>query len=142
MSYTLERWDLSDLFPGLDSDAYAGAGAAIEESLKAFEAERPRLSDDLTPQGLFALLSLYEDLQRQVSRYLGFAYLRFAEDTQDPAAQTMRSRADQVAAEIGNRTLFFTLWWKGCRSPGQRCFQAAGDYRQWLLNLRRGAYTE
>jgi oligoendopeptidase F len=143
MSYPLERWDLSDLFPDLESEAYARAGATIEESLKAFEAERPRLNDELTPPALFEILQSFEDLQRQVSRYLGFAYLRFAEDTQDPVAQTMRGRADQVGAEIGNRTLFFTLWWKGLsEGRAESLLSGAGDYRQWLLNLRREApYT-
>jgi oligoendopeptidase F len=143
MAYALERWDLSDLFPGLESEAYTRAGAAIEESLKAFEAVRPRLNDELTPLALFEMLQPYEDLQRQVSRYLGFAYLCFAEDTQDPLAQTMRGRADQVAAEVGNRTLFFTLWWKGlAEARAQSLLSGAGDYRQWLLNLRREApYT-
>jgi oligoendopeptidase F len=143
MAYALERWDLSDLFPGLESEAYTRAGAAIEETLRGFEAERPRLNDDLTPQEMFEILQAFDELQRRMSRYLGFAYLRFAEDTQDPLAQTMRGRADQVAAEVGNRTLFFTLWWKGLAEAGaQSLLSGAGDYRQWLLNLRREApYT-
>jgi len=143
MAYTLERWDLSDLFPGLESEAYARAAAAIEETLRGFEAERPRLNDDLTPQEMFEILQAFDELQRRMSRYLGFAYLRFAEDTQDPLAQTMRGRADQVAAEVGNRTLFFTLWWKGlAEARAQSLLSGAGDYRQWLLNLRREApYT-
>lgn len=143
MAYALERWDLSDLFPGLESEAYTRAGAAIEETLRGFEAERPRLNDDLTPQEMFEILQAFDELQRRMSRYLGFAYLRFAEDTQDPLAQTMRGRADQVAAEVGNRTLFFTLWWKGlAEARAQSLLSGAGDYRQWLLNLRREApYT-
>ena len=142
-TYALERWDLSDLFPGLDSKEYEQAGRAIEESLAAFEAERARLNDDLTPQGLFEILQRYEGLARQMSRYLGFAFLRFAENTQDSLAQTMRGRADQVGAEIGNRTLFFTLWWKALpEARAQALLAGAGDYRQWLLNLRREApYT-
>jgi len=136
----LPRWDLSDLFPGLDSEAYRQARQAIEESLQAFEATRPNLTEALTPQGLFEILRLYDGLQRQVSRYLGFAYLRFAEDTQDPLAQTMRGRADQLAAEIGNRTLPFTLWWKALPEPrAQTLLGGAGDFRQWLINLRREA---
>ena len=92
---------------------------------------------------MFEILQSFDELQRQVSRYLSFAYLRFAEDTQDPLAQTMRGRADQVAAEVGNRTLFFTLWWKGlAEARAQSLLSGAGDYRQWLLNLRREApYT-
>ena len=143
MAFTPERWDLSDLFPGLESEAYARASAAIEETLRGFEAERPRLNDDLTPREMFEILQSFDELQRRISRYLGFAYLRFAEDTQDPLAQTMRGRADQVAAEVGNRTLFFTLWWKGlAEARAQSLLSGAGDYRQWLLNLRREApYT-
>jgi oligoendopeptidase F len=142
-SIALERWDLSDLYPGLDSDQYKRAGEAIEASLAALEAERPRLNDDLTPQALFEILERYEGLVRLMSRYLGFAYLRFAENTQDPLAQTMRGRADQVAAEIGNRTLFFTLWWKMLPDArAQALLAGSGDYRQWLVNLRREApYT-
>src|SRR3989304_134446 len=94
-TYALERWDLSDLFPGPDSKEYEQAGGAIEESLAAFEAERARLNDDLTPQALFEILQQYEGLARQMSRYLGFAFLRFAEDTQDSLAQTRRGRGQR-----------------------------------------------
>jgi oligoendopeptidase F len=140
MTYPLARWDLNDLFPGLDSDRYREAGEAIEQALQGFEAERPRLTDDLTPAGLFEILQRYEALVRQMSRYIGFAYLRFAEDTQDPLAQTMRGRADQLGAEVGNRTLFFTLWWKALpEARAEALLAGSGDYRQWLLNLRRQA---
>lgn len=137
------RWDLSELFPSLDSPAYDAARQAIEDALRAFEAVRDRLTEALDPPGLFDILQAYEALQRQVSRYIGYAYLRFAEDTQDPLAQTMRGRADQLAAEIGNRTLFFTLWWKGLpEARAEALLGGAGDHRQWLVNLRREApYT-
>ena len=138
--YPLERWSLADLFPGFESDDYLHARQAIERSLQEFEAQRARLTDDLTPQGLFDILQSCDALQRQVGRYIGFAFLRFSEDTQDPAAQTMRGQADQVAAEIGNRMLFFTLWWKALEEERAAALLAgAGDFRQWLLNLRREA---
>ena len=136
----LERWSLDDLFPGFESDEYVQARQAIERTLADFECQRARLTDDLTPQGLFDILQSCDALQRQVGRYIGFAFLRFSEDTQDPAAQTMRGQADQVAAEIGNRMLFFTLWWKALEEERAAALLAgAGDFRQWLLNLRREA---
>jgi oligoendopeptidase F len=138
-----ERWSLDDLFPGLDSPAYEAARQELEVALQGFESRRQALSDDLTPQGLLEILEAFDALQRRVSRYIGFALLKFAEDTQDPQAQAMRARADQLGAEIGNRTLFFTLWWKGL--PDERAaalISGAGDFRQWLLDLRRQApYT-
>lgn len=137
---TLERWSLDDLFPGLTSPEYEKGRQDLEVALAAFEARRGELTDDLTPDGLFDLLRAYDALQRQVSRCLGFAYLKFSEDTQDPQAQTMRGQADQLGAEIGNRTLFFTLWWKGLAPARADSLMAgAGDFRQWLVNLRREA---
>jgi oligoendopeptidase F len=140
---TPDRWDLTDLFPALDSDRYREAGQALEQSLQGFEGERPRLTDELSPEGLLHILQDYDALVRQMSRYIGFAYLRFAEDTQDPLAQTMRGRADQLAAEVGNRTLFFTLWWKGLpEARAEQLLAGSGDFRQWLVALRRQApYT-
>ncbi|HSR47641.1 MAG TPA: M3 family oligoendopeptidase [Anaerolineales bacterium] len=136
----LERWSLDDLFPGLETTEYEQGRQQLEAMLTAFEGRRSELSEALTPERLFDLLQEYDSLQRQVSRFLGYAHLKFAEDTQDPVAQTMRGRADQVGAEIGNRTLFFTLWWKGLpEARAEALMAAAGDFRQWLVNLRREA---
>jgi len=52
----LERWSLDDLFPGFESDEYRQARLAIDRSLQDFETQRARLTDDLTPQGLFDIL--------------------------------------------------------------------------------------
>jgi oligoendopeptidase F len=136
----LERWSLGDLFPGLETPEYEDGRAKLEAMLTAFESRRDELTESLTPEGLFDLLQAFDALQRQVSRFLGYAYLKFSEDTQDPVAQTMRGRADQIGAEIGNRTLFFTLWWKGLPEARAEALMAgAGDFRQWLVNLRREA---
>jgi oligoendopeptidase F len=133
--YPLERWSLADLFPGFESDEYLHARQAIERSLQEFEAQRARLTDDLTPPGLFELLQSYDELQRQVSRYIGFAYLRFSEDTQDPAAQTMRG---PTSSERRSATGLCSSRCGGRPCPRRRgALAGAGDFRQWLLNLRR-----
>ncbi len=139
----LERWSLDDLFPGLDTPEYRAGREMLETRLAEFESLRPRLTDELTAAGLRSLLESFDTLQRLASRTIGYAQLKFSEDTQDPTAQTQRGRADQLAAEIGNRTLFFTLWWKTLAAPrAEILLEGAGPYRQWLLDLRRQApYT-
>jgi oligoendopeptidase F len=47
------------------------------------------------------------------------------------------ARTEQLSAEIGNRTLFFNLWWKDLpEADAQRLMENAGDYRYWLEEMR------
>ncbi len=65
-----------------------------------------------------------------------FAGLAFAADTQDQAAQTLQSRVQQFIAEISNRILFFSLWWKGLDDANaQRLMDVSGDYRYYLEEI-------
>ena len=41
-----------------------------------------------------------------------FANLQFAADTQDQTALALLARIQQFTAELTNRTMFFSLWWK------------------------------
>jgi len=88
--------------------------------------------------GLFVeILRQYEQASRRISRLYAFGYLRFAEDTQGGQAQTFLARAQQLAAEFDNRTMFFKLWWKGLQDePAERLMAVAGDDRYWLEALR------
>ena len=53
-----------------------------------------------------------EATTRIVNRIYAFAGLSFAADTQDQNAQSLMGRVQQFVAEMQNRTLFFSLWWK------------------------------
>jgi oligoendopeptidase F len=67
----------------------------------------------------------------------GFASLAFAADTQDQNAQSLLGRVQQFVAEIENRTLFFSLWWKDLDDENaRRLMDAAGDYRYYLEEMR------
>jgi oligoendopeptidase F len=84
-----------------------------------------------------AIVKKMEALQVQGYRLYGFAGLGFSANTQDQAALSLMGRVEQFMAEMGNRTLFFSLWWKALdETNAARLMQAAGDYSYWLEEMR------
>ena len=71
---------------------------------------RPQLSADPAGGDFPGILEQMEAIAMAIppGRFCGVG---FAEDTQDQAAPNLQ-RVDQFMAELGNRTLFFSLWWK------------------------------
>jgi len=132
-----ERWSLEDLFPGLDSPEFKQARETLEEKLKAFEAIRQELADDLSERRFLQMLKAYEEISRILGKIYGYGFLLFTEDTQNQKAQTAHAQVQQLVAEVNNRGLFFELWWKGLNEgPALRLMAASGDYRYWLEALR------
>ena len=109
----------------------------LETKVTDFETVRPQLAPDL-PAGTFLdIVQRLEAIGHLTHRIYGYAGLWFAEDTQNQAAQAFMGRVDQFMAGIGNRTLFFSLWWKGLEDDAaERLMAEAGDYRYWLEEMR------
>jgi len=63
--------------------------------------------------------------------------LLFTEDTQSQVAMSLMGRVQQVTADVENRTLFFSLWWKELNDENAaRLMKDSGDYRYWLEEMR------
>jgi len=137
MAYIQNKWNLTDLFSGFDSPDLQAAFDKVEEQVTSFEGVRGKLNHNLAPHQFLEIVKASEETSRVISRLYGFAGLSFAADTQDQAAQTLQSRVDQFAAEIQNRTLFFTLWWKELDDiNAARLMNGSGDYRYYLEAMR------
>lgn len=139
--YKRESWRLDELFPSRDSAEVETALATLEAGVKAFERFRAQLGEggttDIGAEQFRSMLEAYEALVQQVSRLQGYAHLSFAADTQDQQIQAFMARMQQLAAEVDNRTMFFSLWWKALdEEPVARLLEAAGPFRYWLESLR------
>ena len=135
--FTQTRWSLAELFPAHDAPEMQATFSELETKVADFETLRPQLTPDL-PAGTFLdIVRRLEAIGRLTHRIYGYAGLWFAEDTQNQAAQAFMARVDQFMAGIGNRTLFFSLWWKGLEDgDAGRLMAEAGDYRYWLEEMR------
>ena len=136
-TYTIKKWNLDVLFPGFDSPELQAAFDNVEEQVASFEGLRDKLKPDIDPETFLEAVRASEATSRIVNRIFAFAGLLFSEDTQNQNAQTLIARAQQFAAEMQNRTLFFSLWWKELDdSNAERLMGASGDYRYYLEEMR------
>jgi oligoendopeptidase F len=137
MAYTIKKWDLSQLYPGFDSPELQGAFDNVEEQVASFEGVRGKLNSDMDAETFLDVVRASEATSRIVSKMYAFAGLSFAEDTQNQNAQTLIARMQQFAAEMQNRTMFFSLWWKEVdEKNAERLMSGSGDYRYYLEEIR------
>ncbi|GAB1469618.1 M3 family oligoendopeptidase [Chloroflexota bacterium] len=137
MAYKLSKWDLSTLYPGYSSPELQNAFDMIEEQVASFEGVRGKLAPDMPAEPFVDVVKASEAMTRIGNQLYSFAGLSFAADTQDQKAQALQARAMQFLAEIENRTLFFSLWWKDVdEENAKRLMSASGDYRYHLEAMR------
>ncbi|MEP6896259.1 MAG: M3 family oligoendopeptidase [Chloroflexota bacterium] len=137
MAYSIKKWDLGQLFPGFDSPELQGAFDNVEEQVASFEGVRGKLNADMDAETFLEVVRASESTSRLANRIGAFAGLSFAEDTQNQNSQTLIARVQQFGAEMQNRTMFFSLWWKDVdEKNAERLMSGSGDYRYYLEEMR------
>ena len=137
LSYEVSRWSLGDLFPAYDSEEMKSGFAAVESRVAEFESQRSKLNDGISTTDFMAFVHQVEEISHMHSRIGYIAGLCYTEDHQNQAAQNIQARVDQFNAEIHNRILFFSLWWKSLDDDNAgRLMDGAGDYGYWLEEMR------
>ena len=137
MTFTQTRWNLSELYPGFEAPELQAAFDLIEEQVTSFEGVRGKLKPNLNADQFLEIMRASEETARVANKLYSFAGLSFTEDTQNQTAQSLQTRAQQFLAEIENRTMFFSLWWKDLDEKNAgRLMDASGDYRYYLEVMR------
>ena len=136
-TYSTKKWNLGELYPSFDSPDLQAAFDNVEEQVMSFEGVRGKLQPDLDANQFMEFVSASEATTRLINKIYAFTGLSFASDTQDQVAQTYMARVQQFAAQMQNRTLFFSLWWKELDDRNaERLMNSAGDYRYYLEEMR------
>jgi len=131
------RWSLNDLFPSNDSKELELAFSSLEELVARFESRRDELKDTLPSEIFIKIIRELEEITKLVQRIGGFAELWFTEDTQNQSAQAMVAKIEQLSAEVSNRVLFFSIWWKSLdKNTAENLMKGTGDYLYWLEEMR------
>jgi oligoendopeptidase F len=137
MAYAPTKWNLGELYPSFDSPDLQMAFDNVEEQVLSFEGIRGKLVPDIDSNQFIEFVHASEQTSRIINKIYAFTGLSFAADTQDQIAQTYMARVQQFAAEMQNRTLFFSLWWKELDDRNaERLMNSAGDYRYYLEEIR------
>ncbi len=136
-NYTQKRWSLAAMYPAPDSPEMKADFEEIEKQTAEFEKMRPVLTDKIKPEDFMSTIRALESIYRIAHRLGSYAELWFTEDTQNQDALSMVARTEQLGADINNRTLFFSLWWKDLDGKyAQPLMEQSGDYRYWLEEMR------
>ncbi len=131
------RWSLADLYPSGDSPEMQKAFDDLEKLVAVFETCRPDLTNEISMDKFQQIVSDLEDIVKLMQRIGGYAELWFTEDTQNQSAMSLLARMEQLGAEISNRILFFTLWWKELDDKNaERLMKDSGDLHYWLEEMR------
>jgi oligoendopeptidase F len=137
MTYQPSPWSLKDLFSGFESPDMEAAFTVLEEQVASFEKLRPQLKADLPVSSFLEIVKENEEITRLGNKMSSFAELGFSADTQNQPVQAFLAHIQQFMAELENRSLFFSLWWKELdNANAQRLMEASGDYRYYLEKLR------
>ena len=137
MSYQQKRWSLTDLYPGAKSPELAAAFENLSALVSAFEARRSELNPEISAATFMSVVKDLDAITVLAQKIYSFCGLYFSEDTQNQEAQNLMAKAEQFMAEIGNRTLFFELWWKQVGTEkAEQLVAASGDYAYWLQAMR------
>ncbi len=135
---TPRRWSLSDLLADPVEQSLEASLAELEEHVSKLEAMRPMLTSGICSSDFMAVLAQIEVIANLQGRLEAYANLFFNEDTQNPAALNLHGRVEQVLTDVGNRTLFFEMWFKDLHDDAAgRLIAESGDLRYFLETLRR-----
>lgn len=105
-------WDLSDLVRDPRSEEFKEFVKSIEQKVSIIENKRNYLSNDLMESDFQSIFYSIEDVSEKVSIVDGYAHLKYSADTSSNDAASLLTRMDLMAADIGNRLLFFDLWFR------------------------------
>ena len=136
-NYTQSGWKLQELFASFGDPAINQAYQDLDARVEKFVSQREELKPEISSEKFLQLVREQEEMFKLGYRLYGFASLSFAANTQDQTAQINIARFQQFEAEMENRTMFFSLWWKALDDENAaRLLDASGDYRYWLEQMR------
>ena len=110
----LPEWNLSHLYPGIDSQAFKGDLARAEEECRAMaEAYRGRLDGLARGEGaaeaLAGAIRRYEALEDLLGRIMSYAGLVYSGDTTDPVRAKFYGDTQERLTASSSELLFFAL---------------------------------
>ena len=137
-SNELSHWSLKDLLPDPVDQAVEAEIKKLEGAVSELEAMRPSMTAQIPPEAFAKVLATLDTIKACMRRLQAYAALWFAEDTQNEAALNLRDRLDRALVGLGNRTLFFDIWFKELpEEAAERLIAGSGDMRYALESTRR-----
>jgi oligoendopeptidase F len=105
----LPEWDLSDLYPGMDSPELAADIERVEAACKAFARQYEGKLTELGGDDLAGAIAEYEAIERTLGRVMSFAGLLYYQNTADPDRAKFLGDTQGKVTVITQPLVFFAL---------------------------------
>jgi oligoendopeptidase F len=137
-SATLAHWSLKDLLPEPVDPAVKAHLEKLEGCVSDLEAMRVSMTPKISTEDFVKILATLETINATMRRLQAYSFLWFSEDTQNEAALNLRDRLDRSLVALGNRILFFEIWFKDLPEvEAERLIAGSGDMKYALESVRR-----
>jgi len=138
----LPEWDLSDLYPGVDSREFKSDMEKAKSEAVSFEKDFKGKLELLAKSGeLIEAISRYESLSETTGRIGSFAYLNYAKNTADPDRAKFLGDCQQALTDLSTKLIFFSLELNKIDemvlSKALADNEDLGRYRPWFDELRK-----
>jgi oligoendopeptidase F len=137
-SATLAHWSLKDLLPEPVDKAVQAHLEKLAGCVSDLEALRVSMTPEISTEDFVKILAMLETINATMRRLQAYSFLWFSEDTQNEAALNLRDRLDRSLVALGNRILFFEIWFKDLpEDVAKRLIAGSGDMKYALESVRR-----
>jgi oligoendopeptidase F len=140
----LPEWNLKDLYPAMDSRAFADDLAKAASECRSFnvayKGKLEGLANKPSSAGLLEAIRRYEALEELLGRIMSYAGLVYAEDTTDPERTKFYGDAQEKVTNASSDLLFFELELNRLDDDlvGKLAVGPLKHYQPWIEDIRKG----
>ncbi len=134
---SVPQWTLSDLLAHPDQDFHKLCNI-LERQIRRLERMRPRMTHNVS-ETLFQQAHQLKESITEISATLhAFAFLWFAENTQQQSARAFQGQVREHLTTFENRILFVDLWWQSLApQKTKQLLRQSGSLQYYLETLIR-----
>ena len=134
------RWDLSDLYQGVDDPQIERDIAQTDARADSFAATYRGRVQSLSAEELYRAIAEYEAIVEAANRLGVFAHLLWTTDAANPRYGALLQRLTEWEAQLQQKLVFFELEWVNAPDDFAQAMLTApalAHYRHWLEVTRR-----
>ncbi|MBT7902576.1 M3 family oligoendopeptidase [Candidatus Woesearchaeota archaeon] len=137
MTYTKGKWDLTKLLKKGTKEEVLEKVEEIKQKVEQIEKYKDKL-DSITPTEFTQIIKVLEQIKHDKEIVYMYLSLRFHANTKDQEAGALLSQLESELSRLGNKILFFALWFKELSDDSaQKFIDSMPGYEYYLKDIRR-----
>ena len=130
----MATWNLKDIYDFSKTDNILND---LEKKVAKFKKWREKLSEDLSEKEFLEILNQKSEMATLTAKVSSYADLWLSENTADPESNAHVVKISEQLTDLGNQTMFFSLWFKEIDdNTAEKFIQLDDGYAHMLKRIR------